>query len=200
MESKGVDNFLKGLISRVSDDKIADNAFSDCMNVDLSEKFLPKSVKGKIKVNSVAFDDKPCQGMTIYNNKELGSLLIVACGGYIYYSPLNTDNFQKYKIDNNGTLEDVVIVFDLSYGSELPRLIGKPKTALTLLKAQSTIQAAIDYIKNQQMQNYDLLSDEEKLLKIDNFQVMPTQEEKVLRFSFEIYNLAGKNVNIGVSI
>ena len=109
MESKGVDNFLKGLISRVSDDKIADNAFSDCMNVDLSEKFLPKSVKGKIKVNSSVFANKPCQGMTIYNNKELGSLLIVACGGYIYYSPLNTDNFQKYKIDNNGTLEDVVI-------------------------------------------------------------------------------------------
>lgn len=109
MESKAIDNFLKGLISRVSDDKIADNAFSDCMNIDLSENYLPKSVKGKIKVNSVALDTKPCQGMTIYNNKELGSLMIVACGGYIYYSPLNTDNFQKYKIDNAGTLEDVVI-------------------------------------------------------------------------------------------
>ena len=109
MESKGVDNFLKGLFSRPSDDKIADNAFSDCMNVDLNEKFLPKSVKGKIKVNSVALANSSCQGMTIYNNKELGSLMVVACGGYIYYSPLNTDNFQKYKIDNDGTLEDVEI-------------------------------------------------------------------------------------------
>lgn len=109
MESKGIDNFLKGLISRPSDDKIADNSFSDCMNIDLSEKFLPKSVKGKIKVNSLPLANKPCMGMTIYNNKELGSLLVVACGGYIWYSPLNTDNFQKYKIDNNGTLEDVVI-------------------------------------------------------------------------------------------
>lgn len=109
METKVIDNFSKGLISRPSDDKIADNAFSDCMNVDLNEKFLPKSVKGKIKVNSVALANSSCQGMTIYNNKELGSLMIVACGGYIYYSPLNTDNFQKYKIDNNGTLEDVKI-------------------------------------------------------------------------------------------
>lgn len=91
-------------------------------------------------------------------------------------------------------------LFDLSYGSELPRLIGKPKTALTLLKAQATIQNAIDYIKNQQIQNYELLSDEEKLLKIDNFQVLPSNTPKGLKFSFEIYNLAGKNVNIGVSI
>lgn len=113
MESKGIDNFLKGLISRPSDDKIADNAFSDCINIDLSEKFLPKSIKGKIKVNATILDNKPCQGITIYNNKELGSLLIVACGGYIYYSPLNTDNFQKYKIDNAGTLENVKIDADV---------------------------------------------------------------------------------------
>lgn len=91
-------------------------------------------------------------------------------------------------------------LFDSNYGSELPNLIGKPKTVLTLLRAQSTIQDAIDRLKNQQMSNYDLLTDEEKLLKIDNFQVMPTEDPKVLKFSFEIYNLAGQNVNIGVSI
>lgn len=113
MESKVVDNFLKGLISRPADDKIADNAFSDCMNIELSDKFLPKSVKGKIKVNSAVLANSSCQGMTIYNNKELGSLMVVACGGYLYYSPLNTDNFLKYKIDNNGTLEDVKIDPDI---------------------------------------------------------------------------------------
>lgn len=91
-------------------------------------------------------------------------------------------------------------VFDETYGTELPNLIGKPKTVLTLLKAQNTIQNAIEYIKAEQMANYDLLSDDEKLLKIDNFQVMPTDNPKVLKFSFEIYNLSGKNVNIGVSI
>ena len=91
-------------------------------------------------------------------------------------------------------------LFDETYGSELPNLIGKPKTVLTLLKAQNTIQNAIEHIKLQQMTNYDLLSDDEKLLKIDNFQVMPTDNPKVLKFSFEVYNLAGKNVNIGVSI
>lgn len=91
-------------------------------------------------------------------------------------------------------------LFDETYGTELPNLIGKPKTVLTLLKAQSTVQNAIEHIKSQQMANYDLLSDDEKLLKIDNFQVMPTDNPKVLKFSFEVYNLSGKNVNIGVSI
>lgn len=91
-------------------------------------------------------------------------------------------------------------VFDETYGTELPNLIGKPKTVLTLLKAQNTIQNAIEYIKAEQMANYDLLSDDEKLLKIDNFQVMPTDNPKVLKFSFEVYSLSGKNVNIGVSI
>lgn len=91
-------------------------------------------------------------------------------------------------------------LFDRNYGTELPNLIGKPKTILTLLKAQNTIRDAINYIKTKQMNNYDLLSDEEKLLKIDNFQVLPTDNPKVLKFSFELYNLAGQNVNIGVSI
>lgn len=91
-------------------------------------------------------------------------------------------------------------VFDLNYGTELPNLIGKPKTVLTLLKAQNTIQAAVQYIQNQQMMNYDLLSDDEKLLKIDNFQVLPSDNPKVLKFSFDVYNLSGSNVNIGVSI
>lgn len=91
-------------------------------------------------------------------------------------------------------------VFDKNYGSELPNLIGKPKTVLTLLKAQYTIKQAVEKIQNEQMSNYDLLSEDEKLLKIDNFQVLPTDNPKVLKFSFEIYNLSGQNVNIGVSI
>lgn len=91
-------------------------------------------------------------------------------------------------------------VFDENYGTELPNLIGKPKTVLTLLKAESTVQNAIEYIKTNQTLNYDILSDDEKLLKIDNFQVLPTNNPKVLKFSFEIYNLSGQNVNIGVSI
>lgn len=91
-------------------------------------------------------------------------------------------------------------LFDQSYGSELPNLIGKPKTILTLLKAQNTIQEAIDYIKIQQMNNYDLLSDDEKIIKIDNFQVIPSTDPKTLKFTFEVYNLSGKNVNIGVTI
>jgi len=91
-------------------------------------------------------------------------------------------------------------VFDINYGSELPNLIGKPQTILVLLKAQNTIQNAIQEIQKEQMQNYSILSDDEKLLKIDNFQVLPSTNPKELKFSFEIYSLSGKNVNVSVTI
>lgn len=91
-------------------------------------------------------------------------------------------------------------VFDINYGSELPNLIGKPQSVLTLLKAQSSIQDTIREIQKEQMLNYSILSDDEKLLKIDNFQVLPSTNPKDLKFSFEIYNLSGKNVNVSVTI
>ena len=69
-----------------------------------------------------------------------------------------------------------------------------------LLRAQSTIQDVIQKIQEEQTKNYSILSDDEKLLKMDNFQIMPTTNPKELRFSFEIYTLSGQNVNIGVSI
>lgn len=91
-------------------------------------------------------------------------------------------------------------IFDINYGSELPGLIGKPQSVLVLLKAQSSIQDVIQEIQKEQIQNYSILSDDEKLLKIDNFQVLPTTNPKELKFSFEIYNLAGQNVNVSVTI
>lgn len=91
-------------------------------------------------------------------------------------------------------------IFDPNYGSELPNLIGKSQTVLVLLRAQSTIQDVIQKIQEEQTKNYSILSDDEKLLKMDNFQIMPTTNPKELRFSFEIYTLSGQNVNIGVSI
>lgn len=91
-------------------------------------------------------------------------------------------------------------IFDPNYGSELPNLIGKPQTVLTLLKAQSSIQQVITNIQEEQMKNYSILPDDEKLLKMDNFQIVPTTNPKELRFSFEIYTLSGQNVNIGVTI
>ena len=91
-------------------------------------------------------------------------------------------------------------IFDPEYGSELPGLIGKPKTALTLLKAQNSISSAIEYIQTDQLENYTILSDDEKLLKMDNFQVSTTSNPKNLKMSFEIYTLSGKSVSIGVTI
>jgi len=109
-------------------------------------------------------------------------------------------NFLIQKIKKMLITELESNVFDVNYGSELPRLIGKPKTVLTLLKAQNSIQLVIEKIQEQQSNNYDILSDDEKLLKMDNFQVLPTENPKMLKFSFEIYTLSGKNINIGVTI
>jgi hypothetical protein len=91
-------------------------------------------------------------------------------------------------------------VFDNTYGTELPNLVGKPQTALTLLKAQSTITAAIEKIQQEQSLNYDLIPDDEKLLKMDNFQINPSDNPKNLVISFEIYTLSDQNINIGVTI
>ena len=176
----------------LSDDRKTLIFNTENIDVDIREDVYPKNTYYATYYTNSDYCPK-----CIFNSKRTNDIYIDILG-----RPILTSGFELLiqKIKKILITELESNLFDLSYGSELPRLIGKPKTALTLLKAQSTIQAAIYYIKNQQMQNYDLLSDEEKLLKIDNFQVMPTQEEKVLRFSFEIYNLAGKNVNIGVSI
>ena len=91
-------------------------------------------------------------------------------------------------------------VFNENYGTELPNLIGIPQTALTLLKVQSTIANAIENIQKEQSLNYDIISDDERLLKMDNFQIQPSENPKNLVVSFEIYTLSGQNVNIGVTI
>lgn len=133
----------------------------------------------------------------IYGTNKTNDIYIDVLGRPILTTGLNL-LIQKIKKILITELE--TNIFDINYGSELPRLIGKPKTVLTLLRAQNSVQNAIAYIREEQTRNYDLLTDDEKLLKIDNFQVLPTDNPKVLKFSFEVYNLTGENVNIGVSI
>lgn len=91
-------------------------------------------------------------------------------------------------------------VFDENYGSDLVDLIGKPKTALIVLLAQQTIYNVVDYIKAEQSQNYALIDDEEKLLKIDNFQINPTTTPKLISFTFELYNVNNENSSINIGL
>jgi len=176
----------------LSSDKKTIQLNVDTIEIDVREEIYPKHY-----YYATYFTNQENCPKCIYGTNKTNDIYIDVLG-----RPIITSGFelmiQKVKKILITALESNI--FDQSYGSELPNLIGKSKTVLTLLKAQNTIQEAIEYIKIQQMNNYDLLTNEEKLLKIDNFQVLPTDNPKTLKFSFEIYNLSGQNANIGVSI
>ena len=80
--------------------------------------------------------------------------------------------------------------FNLDYGTSLVRLIGKPRTALSILIIQQQIMDAANFIIEEQSKISDFLSDEERLLKVDNFQVLPNVNPKLVNITFNIYNYA----------
>lgn len=90
--------------------------------------------------------------------------------------------------------------FNIDYGTSLVRLIGKPRTALSILIIQQQINDAADFIIQEQNKNASILSNEERLLKIDNFQVGPSENPKMVNITFNIYNYAYeyKKIEIGL--
>lgn len=141
-----------------------------------SQEFCPKCIFGTNKTNDFYFN-------------VLGKPNIITNLDYL------VQKVKKILITELGSN-----VFDINYGSELPTLVGKPKTALTLLKTQSSISEAIQYIQNDQLTNASILNDSERLLKMDNFQIAPSDNPKNIQISFEIYTLSGQNINMGVTV
>lgn len=90
--------------------------------------------------------------------------------------------------------------FNEEYGTNLIKMIGRPKTALTLLVIQQNIYDAVNFIKEQQANNYDVLTDQERLLKIDNFQVNPNDNPKMINISFDLYNVAYQTKKIEIAL
>lgn len=90
--------------------------------------------------------------------------------------------------------------FNEEYGTNIIRMIGKPKTALSILVIQQNIYDVVDFIKEQQNKNYDILTDQEKLLKIDNFEIMPNDNPKMINISFNIYNFAYQTKKIELAL
>lgn len=126
METLELNNFLKGLHSRVSADKIPADAVSECVNMDLSEKFVPKSIKGYQKYNITPIVNKPIKGGIVYNNKEAGELVVLACGGFLWWAPLGTANFSKYQINGEDVKIDENVNIELTqYNNELYIVTGK---------------------------------------------------------------------------
>ncbi len=91
-------------------------------------------------------------------------------------------------------------IFNYEYGSKIPDLIGKPNTALTILLIQSAIRDTADLIKSQQLNNFDAIPDEEKLLKVDDFEIMPGTTEKQIKYKFKIYNYASQSTELRFEI
>jgi len=93
-----INDFMKGLVSRVASDNIPDNAFADCENIDLNEKYIPKSIKGKMIVNGVPLAESMIQGGIIYKHPNFPKLerIVVACAGKLYWSDMD-NNFTPFK-------------------------------------------------------------------------------------------------------
>lgn len=88
--------------------------------------------------------------------------------------------------------------FNEEYGTNIIKMIGKPKTALSVLIIQQYITDTADFIKTQQQRNFDALTDSEKLLKINHFQIMPNDNPKMINLSFDLYNFAWQNQKIEI--
>lgn len=80
--------------------------------------------------------------------------------------------------------------FNENYGSTLIKTIGKPRTALSILIIQQQIMDVADFIISEQLENADFLDDSERLLKVDNFQLAPNNNPKMVNITFDIYNYA----------
>lgn len=89
---------------------------------------------------------------------------------------------QKFK--KNLITEKGKNVFNSEYGSDLIKYIGKTKTALAVLMCQNTIKDSANFIKNQQINYSEILDNNQKLLKIDDFQIMPANDERLIKFQF----------------
>lgn len=121
-----IPNFQKGLISRISDDDIPDNAFSDCRNIDLSEKYLPMAIKGHQKYNTSPLADKPIKGAIIYKHKELGEIIVCVSGGFLWNSKVGSSQFNKYQINGNDVfIDETSSVEMVQYNNNLYIVNGK---------------------------------------------------------------------------
>lgn len=104
--------------------------------------------------------------------------------------------FKKFLITQLGSN-----YFNEEYGTNLIKLIGKPNTALTVLVIQQMVYDTVDFIIKQQSINSEALTPQEKLLKIDNFQLTAVEDNpKAIKVTFNLYNYAYQQKQIGLQI
>ena len=102
------------------------------LDVDIRKEVYPKNTYYATYVT----DNQHCP-KCIYNTKKTNDIYINVLG-----KPNLTSGLELLIQKVKKTLITAIgsNVFNENYGPELPNLVGKPQTALTLLKVQSTIQ------------------------------------------------------------
>lgn len=104
---------------------------------------------------------------------------------------------QKFK--KNLITEKGKNIFNSEYGSELNKYIGKTKTALAVLMCQNTIKNTVNFIKNQQINYSEILDNNQKLLKIDDFKILPAEDERLIKFEFYLLSYADSEL-VGLTL
>ena len=112
---------------------------------------------------------------------------------------INGKPFLVQKFKKNLITEKGKNIFNSEYGSDLIKYIGKTKTALAVLMCQNTIKDSANFIKNQQINYSEILDNNQKLLKIDDFQIMPVDDERLIKFQFYLLSYADSEL-IGITI
>lgn len=108
--------------------------------------------------------------------------------------PFLVQKFKKNLITEKGKN-----IFNSEYGSDLIKYIGKTKTALAVLMCQNTIKDTVNFIKNQQINYSEILDSNQKLLKIDDFQIMPADDERLIKFQFYLLSYADSEL-VGLTL
>jgi hypothetical protein len=96
-----LNNFLKGLISRVADDLIPENAMADCLNVDMTQSDVVKSIKGFKRYNQAVLGGDSggnIQGAIILRYESF-EYVIAVCGGRFYWTKLSEADFKPLYVD-----------------------------------------------------------------------------------------------------
>ncbi len=110
-----LNNFVAGLVTKYPDTRVPDNAFSDCQDIELTDKGLPTKIRGHSKYNAATIGAAPIRGGCVYSQSSGTKHYVVACNGKIWYSVANSGTWMAYQIagvdmtiDSNSDVEFAV--------------------------------------------------------------------------------------------
>lgn len=89
--------------------------------------------------------------------------------------------------------------FNTDYGSDIPKMVGKPNTVISILLLQNAIQNVETFIKEQQSKDSTLLPSE-KLLSFDSYEILPSGNPKKICFQFSVKNYEGQSETIQLEV